>query len=72
MDGAMVMSRRGVTVVRWFCAGLYALLGAVLTGGGMTGGEFAFMAVLGAIALVYVVLMDWIVGTGKAGGEDVS
>jgi hypothetical protein len=59
------VSRHLTAARQWGIVALYVIVGINLASGGVTGREFTAMAVLGLIALVYIVLMDWIAGGGR-------
>lgn len=65
------MSDRAVTWARALVVALYVLVGGVLAGGGFTPAEFGLMVVLGAIALLAIVLADWINAGVRRGGDDL-
>lgn len=63
------MSDRAVTCMRVVIVLLYALVGGALAGGGFTSAEFGLMLVLGVVALLAVVLADWVNAGVRRDGE---
>lgn len=64
-----MISDRAVTWIRAGVVALYAVIAGGMAGGGITAAEFGLLLVLGVIALVAVLVADWINHGVRRDGE---